>query len=175
MNCVPCQTVGLLYLLKYMLNLMIWAINIDPSVISEGHKGAREANARATALMESSWQIFVIPRVLKEASAQKTLGSKIKMSSKFHSPMCFNPSHLSSWLTLLWCCNKTCFRHSVLFWELNPFNDLRCSAKTIQKHNKRYLKVRPVFIISAFFSWPSISNFFSKLVKWKAVKSEEKN
>ena len=168
-----------------MLNLMIRAINCrPPSVISEGRKGAREASTGATDLMESSWQIFVIPRVLKQPSAaQKTLCVRNKDIIQIFLPPCELQSQ-SFTVVPHSVPVPTCFRRSPLCRGPRfPFNDLKCSTKTIQKHNKRHLKsghslyYQRLFLSLFFFSWPSISNFFfffSKLVKWKAVESEEK-
>lgn len=53
MKCVLCQTAGCLYLLRYTLNVMIWAINRGPC--SKLTKRGQDSD-----LVKNSRQIFII-------------------------------------------------------------------------------------------------------------------
>lgn len=160
-----------------MLNLIIWAINCRPLSHLWGTLGGQGESSGATELMENSWQIFVIPRVLKQASeAQRTLCVRNKDITQISLP-CLPWFQLFIDLVYAAPTLQTDIFSDILRLPgtLAPFNDLICPTKTIQKHNKRDLKVATVFINSAFFfhGHPFVTFFFfSNLVKWKAAKSE---
>lgn len=74
MKCVLCQTAGCLYLLRYILNVIIWEINRGPWSNLQVTKREQDARNKAADLMENSKQIFIIQKLMKEATqAQDTL------------------------------------------------------------------------------------------------------
>lgn len=68
MKCVLCQTAGWLYLLRYTLNVIIWAINRGPCSNLQVTKREQDARNKAADLMENSRQIFIIQKLMQEAT-----------------------------------------------------------------------------------------------------------
>lgn len=63
MKCVLCQTAGCLYLLRYILNVMIWSINRGPCLNLQVTKRGQD-----TDLVKKKPQIFIIQKLMKEGT-----------------------------------------------------------------------------------------------------------